>query len=457
MTISKESTLKTTKQAHYQKRLFSLPFITGRGIVFLAFGLWLLLGPVRLESDVVASVFSVSLLILICVLCVASIICGVLTKRNFLLSVSTGNTSPQNSYTQLESGRPAVLVYKASPVSVPPFFVLRLKVEFQEEPLQTSTHLLTGKQKKSFFLNEALVFPHRGDWHISKVNYSFGDRFGLTCFNWSANHDFASSGFHIKPPPLLQSTLPVISSSRKSGEDLLDMTERQGEPFDLKPYHPSDGMKKILWKIYAKSGELISRHPERSMTPEGQVLLFALATRRDDATCSAALAYLKELEELDLRIMVGCLGMGSRPIAVSSGTAENLLIDSVWECENWNGAISDLGRLIEHARENMHASQIENVVFLVSRSCVSLPENIERVAKLGEYLGSQNISPVFALTNDRWAKYGEKQPRNAQKLGIWKKVLNWLVEIPSEALEQENPDIKEFHRVCALKSWRVII
>jgi len=100
-------------------------------------------------------------------------------------------------------------------------------------------------------------------------------------------------------------SVPVLTSSYRAGDLISDANERRGDPFDLKPYHPSDGIKKILWKVYAKTGELISRHPEQSMTPEGQVFIFSVNNVEDDHVCGAALDYTKKLEDLSLDVFSG--------------------------------------------------------------------------------------------------------------------------------------------------------
>ena len=103
-----------------------------------------------------------------------------------------------------------------------------------------------------------------------------------------------------------------------------------GEQFDIKPYHPSDGIKRILWKVFAKRGELVARHPEQAVTPEGHVIGVILTTRASDDLAAWVLHYFQDLRELNISYEVGCLGMGEQPLARSPEELADLLISSAF-------------------------------------------------------------------------------------------------------------------------------
>jgi hypothetical protein len=93
-------------------------------------------------------------------------------------------------------------------------------------------------------------------------------------------------------------------------------------------------MKRILWKVFAKRGELIARHPERSVSPEGHLLGFVLARRSDDGLAAWATAYLSAAEAQGITVSCGCLGMRTEtPWANSARALEDSLIEYAFKTE----------------------------------------------------------------------------------------------------------------------------
>jgi len=179
-----------------------------------------------------------------------------------------------------------------------------------------------------------------------------------------------------------------------------DTLNRQGDPFDIKPYHPSDGIKKIVWKAFAKSGELLSRHPEASMTPEGFVTIVTLARPQDDDVCSKVIAYTRALEELKLDLLITCEGAQGRPLARSSSECEELLIDSVWDARLSTSETleRDTNALLDWCAQSSSQIAVRKLLLFVSGARVADAAEAARVTALATWLSAQGIEPIFCVS-----------------------------------------------------------
>jgi uncharacterized protein (DUF58 family) len=61
-----------------------------------------------------------------------------------------------------------------------------------------------------------------------------------------------------------------------------------GDRVDARPYTPSDPARMILWKVYARSRELLVRTPEPARSPEPAPLVYLVAGPDDGAAAAAA-------------------------------------------------------------------------------------------------------------------------------------------------------------------------
>ena len=67
----------------------------------------------------------------------------------------------------------------------------------------------------------------------------------------------------------------------------------RGDLVDFRTYTRSDPARLILWKVYARSRQLMVRAPEPARAPEGQPLLYLVAGEQDDAAAAAARVVLE--------------------------------------------------------------------------------------------------------------------------------------------------------------------
>jgi len=432
--------------------------VSTRGYLLLIFSVLLLIGPVFGHADIVAAVFSWSVLFLIAALSCITLVSANQIKNKVEISIRGSSAQSNYEISNIETLEKRLRIFiSISRCFIPPLFQLKIKIHFKQKGVLTSEHRLTGRVDEDSLIFEDLLFPHRGDWIAESFSVSFGDNLGFSLLKWEVSSGAALAAIRVRIPEISTDSLPVITSCQRPGDILSDQSERQGDPYDLKPYHPSDGVRKILWKVYAKKGELISRHPERAMTPEGQVAVFCMAGKSEDRICSALMNYLKILSDLNLDLFVGCQGGRSRPMGISIPSAEELLIDSVWDSEpvSLNSLRFDLTNFIDLVRIKLAGSTLQRLLIFCSPLMLKDSEAFGRIKDSMEILSRQQIEPVFFIfspLNERQALRGSG---SARSMGSKLKRLLYLEGNSAQELDLTN--FKPFLQFCAQRNWEVIM
>ncbi len=369
-----------------------------RGLLVLLILAYLVLNPIWHRSDIVASALTASLLGMVALSVVTCAVVGMRIRQNLNPTLILPSKSDGNTEERIVSGENSQFLLSVGPLLVPPFFLLSLELCFENDGASSACHLVTHRLDPLNPLTFNITFPHRGIWRPAMIRCTLEDRFGFSCLLWS---DTTPSDLSIRvyPPKIDRASLPVISSTYRPGDDLSHHTQRMGEPFDLKPYHPSDGIKKILWKVFAKSGQLIARHPEHAVTPEGHVVAFVLAPQRDDALAAWALAYFSELEQLNLTMEVGCLGMDGMAMATSPFDIEELLIASAFDARS--KVSPELASTIRAKVAEHHAGQerstIDSIALFISESLINSELNARAVVDAVQQLEQSGMKPVICF------------------------------------------------------------
>jgi hypothetical protein len=453
------------------RRIFTYgTLVQPRAYLLIAFVGYLLIGPVSAQTDIVAAVFCYSLLAILLLVALITVVCGYRIRQTLTLQVidpSSGRADGAPAEEEgggVVSGEPSGLALRIAPFAVPPFFVLYVRLELEHEELVVPLHQLTGKSAAPSVLSENIVFPHRGLWKILRARVLFGDQFGFTRDHWEIDAPEVARAVTVRPPELESTTLPVLSSSFRSGEMMVDAVENRGEMFDIKRYHPSDGIQRIIWKIYARRGELMSRHPERAVTPEGQVVAFVLADTGDDHVCSEALAYLRTMEELDLLVWAGCRGMGTERAARNSADALKLFIETAWSAgqSNPDACRAELYGLIDEVQRSLSDAALERVLLFCSAEHAAEAEGLALCRRIGEALSARRMMPVFILVPkaQRAGVLPAARPA-ARGAARWRAAAERLLVYPhkrgpAQPVAAESA-ARELARVCASRQWELII
>jgi hypothetical protein len=61
-----------------------------------------------------------------------------------------------------------------------------------------------------------------------------------------------------------------------------------GDRIDLRPYSPGDPVRLVVWKVYARSRELVIRTPERAVSPVRRTVAYLVTSASDEAAAAAA-------------------------------------------------------------------------------------------------------------------------------------------------------------------------
>jgi hypothetical protein len=248
---------------------------------------------------------------------------------------------------------------------VAPYFFLSIKREFDHSGVLAPTHQLSGSDEPDVRqLVDSVVFPHRGLWSLQKLNCSLEDSLGFIRFTW----DIVIHGaVEVSAPKLDIRPLPIIAASSQAGDQLDQARERSGDLYDTKQYDPSDGVSRILWKTFAKSGDLFVRRPEPAVIPEGEVALYLIARREDDHVAGAAESYIEQLDARNIKVLFSTDGMGDSRVGGMPGwlvTRQEEIISAankgVWGVHAGTG--EDFNRFLE-ALEDSHRLVHQVIVF----------------------------------------------------------------------------------------------
>ena len=141
-----------------------------------------------------------------------------------------------------------------------------------------------------FQSGERVVFPRRGHWEKVEREFWISDIFGICRIRFvhESNVDL-----------LVQANMgkleaPVFALGMQDGGDQSHpMGKPYGDRVDIRMYAPGDPVRYILWKIYARTGELVVRKPERALQPAERMLAYLIAAPRDSASAGAAQATIQ--------------------------------------------------------------------------------------------------------------------------------------------------------------------
>ena len=87
---------------------------------------------------------------------------------------------------------------------------------------------------------------------------------------------------------------PSVAESAAAGEQRPHPDGKpEGDLIETRRYVPGDPLKFVLWKVYARTGQLLVRSPERTLATSRRVLAYFVAGPGDEPTAAAARAMLE--------------------------------------------------------------------------------------------------------------------------------------------------------------------
>lgn len=120
--------------------------------------------------------------------------------------------------------------------------------------------------------------------HIERM-FVVEDAFGLTRISFPASE---KRSIRALPYPGKLSSAPMLRS-HAGGDDLPHpIGVPEGDRVDMRHYVPGDPLRLALWKVYARTGELMVRTPERAISPSWRIVAYLPATEHDEPAAAAA-------------------------------------------------------------------------------------------------------------------------------------------------------------------------
>lgn len=425
-----------------QRTLCKSP-VTLQTLLLAIFIGYLLLGPVPLSADIVCASIAWGLLAIMCLIVVTTTIHGLLIKKKL-----RADLTPPSDETLAAQVVKCVITIPA--LKLLPGTFLECTLIFSQIGARHERVRLHGSWNKPRTLAIEATFPHRGAWDIAGIQCAIADITGFTRVSWTIPHQ---TSVIVAPPIPLNTELPLVSSTQRSGDLAPDTVHRYGDPFDIKPYHPSDGIKKIVWKAFAKSGELLSRHPEPSMTPEGFVAICILARAYEDEVCGKALAYIQALKELTLEVLVGCEGHSGRALANDTSSSKTLLIDSAWDSlhSTPSSILSDVQSVVDACARSDAQVTLRKMVIFCAGSRFATSRDVEQIVSVGTWLERRGVQPVFFLT-------APKQLRNSELSALRSKIESLVIQPElNEQQSQSAQQYQSFLSTCLSRQWEIVV
>ena len=275
--------------------------ITLRGLYAIVLSVFALEIFALRQSDLIASILggSIVMLLLFAIICI--LVARVKLGKSLKVEVFFSRAHPvSNSY--VEAG---IEIHNCS---IPPLCRLTIQRIFENKGAIAPIHVVKGSSDSTNVrrLIDSVVFPHRGLWKVSGLKISIADALGFVSLEWTMPIQ-ATIDVSAQDVPIV--ALPVLATSSKSGDIINQASNRTGDLFDIKQYDPSDGVKKILWKTFAKTGSLVVRRPEPAVIPEGEIAVYLVAGAEDDHVAGALQSYLRQLENQDINVLFGTDGI----------------------------------------------------------------------------------------------------------------------------------------------------
>jgi len=398
-----------------------------RGWLIAMFLLVLFLGPIEVYADITATVICLTFsLILLCVVFI-TFLCGHHYMTKFKLSLS-------ETTHEFISKKEEKIFITCPACNIFPLFNLTFQLQFEQENFKFPSLTIKGCLPIEQHITQTVVFPHRGKWLLNGINLSFSDQLGLTKFSWQQKIEKLI--FYVKPFPAKSYSLPILSSFYKAGDLLTGQQEQQGEPLELRRYQPADGVKKISWKIFARSRVLMSRHQEAAASPEGQVAIFVLARTSDDLLASKIENYILRLIEAELEITFNCEGSKSLPVH-SLELAKDCLIENAWHQSN---LIQDILNFVEVCK-TPNAS-LSNVLLFFDIERLKDKTFLKDLSNIQNELTNHQIEGIFIL-------FGNKSNATAEHL----QKNHWFLD--SDFTSDSKSYYFDFMQIALRHKWQI--
>ena len=425
------------------RQIFEAQPLSLRALCALALALIFIIYYGKNQSDLVASSLGVSVALCFSVALV-SIIFAISSIYRKFKNYSDYASFDVKFFSETKNSCPIILPR----IKIAPFFYLSIKRVF--EPLDknhkkislSQTHVLKGNfsaETNNQAIADILEFPHRGEFHQIGLKLTYGDALGLTRMSKFIS---APRIFKVYPKSLQIQPIPIMAASAQFGDVEHANLERTGDLFDIREYQPGDSLKRVLWKVFARSGNVVVRHPEPAIVPEGEVAIYVFARPEHDHVASSALSYLKILEDQNIIYSLSCLGSDGS-IRKTIEAAEDLIIKST------AGSESDDGESFNLFLENLRAKNFSSRTIIVfapkefinSRVSTQISKTLDSLSKNA---ANNQLEIIFTLAPEAPKILFNTQNNNSET--------SWLSRIDKRANAINFSNLGDLKKLGGLKT-----
>ena len=137
-------------------------------------------------------------------------------------------------------------------------------------------------------LNELIKPKRRGKVHEVHRQITLEDIFGFTSFRW-----FETQACDINVYPQQTPSNELSLRRPQQGDDFYDhIGEPHGDLVEMRRYEDGDPLKLVMWRVFARTRQLVVRSPERSLAEKRDLVAYFMAHPSDEASASTARSYL---------------------------------------------------------------------------------------------------------------------------------------------------------------------
>lgn len=421
------------------------PLLSGRAVALIAVTVLAVI-VLRNRSDLVLTILA------ICLLSVSAMV-GIISVLTAFWIHKRGEFKSLVSSFQVSAHATCDYTLSLCGVRLLPGYGATLKLTFPS-PYMSSLVVSGRVTNNSIEWRVPLQFPHRGDWSAKTLTITIHDAFGLT--SWRVCKDAnLFPVVTVTAQTRNNQNLPHLLDGSETGEDLPLSGKRTGDYFDLRSYHPSDGIKRIVWSSFARGGELASRIPEPAVHITGNIDLYVYARTLDDDVTAAATNYLSQLEPFNAKWQLGCLGAGGRVVAQDIDRATELLTQTVWQSSVVN-CQTDFSEFLDGVTINQQPGH--TVIIFAQDTRVALPEEITLLESMGMMIESRGFTPKIVIAESAnqslSAALGERIGLH-HKVSPIERITSLLVADKPEQLDLEPADTEKLAQVFSNRGWFV--
>jgi len=167
-----------------------------------------------------------------------------------------------------------------------PRWIPLINCDWQTDPADFRAEV----QARAGNLEESVQPVRRGIFNSIDRRFRAGDIFGLTQISWTRRH---AAEITVLPAGRPLNPIESLFGFAAGDEDAHPDGEPRGDRVEMRPYVPGDPIRMILWKVYARSGKLMVRVPERAVAPRPGACAYFIAGPGDEAAAGVARTFIE--------------------------------------------------------------------------------------------------------------------------------------------------------------------